>query len=273
MTTLNDCTFSGNTAVIRGGGVASYAGTMSLTNCTISGNSITGTANETGYGGGLWADGTTTLTNCTVSANYASRIGGGLMVGDTGTMILGNNIVAGNTTVNGESDVVTIVGTVDSDGYNLIGITTNVAFTTAKHDQFTNSGTPINPDLGALGNNGGPTQTMALLTGSRAIDKGSNSISGLTIPTTDERGACAHRPGSTPGSPSTSAPTRPARRTWSPARPTRAMSARSAPRSAGPTSTPTSTRPISPAPPPIRSRSTRRAPSRRRKRSRSRTAP
>ena len=48
---------------------------------------------------------------------------------------------------------------------------------------------PKNPLLAALGNFGGPTQTMALLTGSPAIDAGANSITGLTIPTTDQRGA------------------------------------------------------------------------------------
>ena len=43
--------------------------------------------------------------------------------------------------------------------------------------------------LGPLQNNGGPTLTEALLPGSPAIDAGSNSISGLTVPTTDQRGA------------------------------------------------------------------------------------
>ena len=53
-----------------------------------------------------------------------------------------------------------------------------------------------NPGLApALGNNGGPTnqgvalQTIALVAGSPAINAGANLIGGVTIPTTDERGA------------------------------------------------------------------------------------
>ena len=51
---------------------------------------------------------------------------------------------------------------------------------------------PLNPMLGALANNGGPTQTMALLPGSPAIDAGSNALAvdanGNPL-TTDQRGA------------------------------------------------------------------------------------
>src|SRR5207244_1169013 len=43
-----------------------------------------------------------------------------------------------------------------------------------------------NPGLGALANNGGPTQTIALLAGSSAIDKGSNTF--VSAGTTDQRG-------------------------------------------------------------------------------------
>ena len=60
-------TISGNTAV-NGGGIANGGpDTLSLTNDTITGNSVTGT------GGGLYDNGTTTLTDCTVSGNSAIR--------------------------------------------------------------------------------------------------------------------------------------------------------------------------------------------------------
>ncbi len=45
-------------------------------------------------------------------------------------------------------------------------------------------GTPDDPRLDTLADNGGPTQTMALLTGSPAIDAGNNE----TCATTDQRG-------------------------------------------------------------------------------------
>ena len=46
-----------------------------------------------------------------------------------------------------------------------------------------------NPEVGLLGNYGGPTLTVPLLLGSPAIDAGSNSINGIVVPTGDQRGA------------------------------------------------------------------------------------
>ena len=129
------------------------------------------------------------LTICTVSANSATAVGG-LMVGDRRNDDPQRQIVAGNITVNGEFDVHHPSASAHSEGNNLIG-TASTGFHQAANT--TNSSIvrhlPADQPRPGLGNNGGPTQTMALLTGSRAIDKGSNSISGLTIPTTDERGA------------------------------------------------------------------------------------
>src|SRR5207244_2459322 len=50
-------------------------------------------------------------------------------------------------------------------------------------------GAPLDPKLGPLGNNGGPTWTMALLPGSPAIDAGDDAL--LSAPfnlATDQRG-------------------------------------------------------------------------------------
>jgi hypothetical protein len=49
---------------------------------------------------------------------------------------------------------------------------------------------PINPKLGPLAENGGPTQTMALLSGSPAIDAGTASVA----PATDQRGVSRESP-------------------------------------------------------------------------------
>ena len=62
-------------------------------------------------------------------------------------------------------------------GHNLIGVydpTVAKGLSTANGDQLGTLASPINPLLGSLANNGGPTQTVALLTGSPAIDAGNN---------------------------------------------------------------------------------------------------
>jgi trimeric autotransporter adhesin len=100
--------------------------------------------------------GTVTLTNCTVSGNTGTA--GGSVYIEGGTATLTNTIVAGNTggDVNG--------GVAPTITNCLIG---------------------SNPLLTPLGDYGGPTQNMALLPGSPAINAGT---SGAGIPTTDQRG-------------------------------------------------------------------------------------
>src|SRR5205085_12129233 len=84
------------------------------------------------------------------------------------------------------------VGSIASGGYNLLGDNSGCSFTAASGDQVGTSGSPINPQLGPLANNGGPTQTHALVGGSPAIDAGNPA--GCTdqnnvAVTTDQRGA------------------------------------------------------------------------------------
>jgi hypothetical protein len=67
-----------------------------------------------------------------------------------------------------------------SSGYNLIGGGDATAFFNKRSDQ---RGIP-DPGLGLLINNGGPTQTHAVLKGSRTIDRG--AVNGC--PKTDQRG-------------------------------------------------------------------------------------
>ena len=186
---LTDCTISGNSGYYGGGGVASFGGTMSLTNCTLTDNS------QTGYGGGggggvLSNSGTTNLTDCTVSGNSSVLGGGGLCSGlgySVPTFNLTDTIIAGNTDPSGASDILATSNV--SGSYNLIGtggsggladgVDGNIVLTSLS-------------DLGlaALGNYGGPTQTMALLPGSAAIGAGVVAdYPGTSTPvTTDQRG-------------------------------------------------------------------------------------
>jgi hypothetical protein len=189
------------------GGVANY-GTVALTDCAISGNLST-------TGGGVYNDGTATLTDCTISGNSAETAGGienakssslslvactvsnnlidfpsGGGVNNNGTATLTDTIVAGNYDgtefANGSEVPTDIIGTV-SGTYNLIGIGGSGGLSNgSNHNIVLSSLTSLG--LAPLGNYGGPTQTMALLPGSAAIGAGTASASGVSIPSTDQRG-------------------------------------------------------------------------------------
>ncbi|MBI5032175.1 MAG: hypothetical protein HZB51_16720 [Chloroflexi bacterium] len=153
-----------------GGGIDNATGTLTLQNSTISGN----TSNL--YGGGLINhEGTLSATFVTVSNNSASTIGGGIYITGTVTDTLSsltNTIIAnsmGQDCVN-ESSSITLAGTLIED---------NTCSPTLSGD----------PNLGPLQNNGGATETHALLSGSLAIDQILSGVNGCgTTFTTDQRG-------------------------------------------------------------------------------------
>jgi predicted outer membrane repeat protein len=177
--TLNllDSALTDNSA--NGGGGVDNPGTATFTNSTFTGNSATG------QGGGIQSEGTLTLVDDTIAANSVAGAGdgGGLDV-TAGSAILGNTIVALNTNGSGASD---ISGRV-SGSYNLIGAGGSGGLTNGSSGNQTNV-TSSQLNLAPLGAYGGPTETMALQMGSIAIDAGATTISGLTVPNIDQRGA------------------------------------------------------------------------------------
>ncbi len=209
--TLSDSTVSGNQAGGLGGGL-SNAGTASLTNATIAGN--TGVS-----AGGVLNTGTLTVVNGTIAENHIASGGtGGGLYSQFGTATLYNTIVASNTAgaSNKASDAAGSLALTSAN--NLFGTGGSAGLSTFNSNQIN----VATPDLGPLANNGGPTETIALLTGSLAIDHGSNAIPGVSVPTTDQRGALRGPAGVDAGAePSTSVPTRRAPRISSPRRPTR----------------------------------------------------
>ena len=167
--TLTDCTISGNSAVI-GGGIDNYGGGAILTNCTISGNSA---------GGGIANYGNATLTNCTISGNSACDIA------TEGNMTLNNTIVADSP--NGQD----IYWSFGGHNYNVSGhnnlIDGSASYSGGLINGVDGNIVGANAMLAPLGNYGGPTQTMALLPGSPAIDAGNTALI-PTGTTTDQRG-------------------------------------------------------------------------------------
>jgi predicted outer membrane repeat protein len=89
--TMSNCNVSGNSATSygRGGGGIYNSGTITITNTIISGN--------TAYdGGGIFNSGTLTISASTVTKNSASGKGGGIYNDFTGTITLINTKVSGN---------------------------------------------------------------------------------------------------------------------------------------------------------------------------------
>lgn len=155
---LKNSTLSGNSAA-RGGGVNNFAGTLTIEFSTITRNDA---PFDEGSGVSTWADTNTTLTR------------------------VRSSIIAGN--LNTDVDVFpgTFPPTFFSLGYNLIGDGDGAQFFLAAGDQrFV-----ANPLLGPLADNGGPTQTHALVSGSPAIDAGDPAAApGINgVPQFDQRG-------------------------------------------------------------------------------------
>jgi hypothetical protein len=164
--TLTNCTLAANSADYFGGGI-NNSGTVTLTNSTLATNSAS-------YGGGVFNGGTVTLTNSTLATNSADGYGGG--IDNAGTVTVANTIIAGNTAGSDGPDV--FFQAVTSQGYNLIG-------NPSGGSGFIGTDLlSVNPLLGSLQDNGGPTQTMALLPGSPAID----AADAASAPANDQRG-------------------------------------------------------------------------------------
>lgn len=177
------CTLSNNTTRPSGGnGGAIFIGTqnsLNVTNSTLSNNSAST------YGGAIQNLGTLQVSNSTLSGNTVAAsngLGGGIFQDpSSGNTNIKSSIVAWNTAPTGPD----VSGTYTSSGFNLIRIADgSIGFTNGvNNDQVGSNGSPLDPKLEMdpsntnnplLKDNGGPTQTVALLCGSPAIDQGTS---------------------------------------------------------------------------------------------------
>lgn len=181
MMTITNSTISGNITHFENGAGINNSGTMTITNSTISGNSAGEEA-----GGGIFNVGTLTMMNITVCYNTSyggSPGGGGNGIYNHGGTVNGKNcIIAANGDVRIMGSELDFTGTLTSQGYNLIGTDAGLTINPAAGDQIGTFASPIDPKLGPLQDNGGPTFTHAPFDGSPAIDKGGTGIN------SDQRG-------------------------------------------------------------------------------------
>lgn len=186
-----------------GGAIFNEAGSVSIINSTVTGNSAgggSGGAGNTyggspgsGLGGGLFNhNGILTINNSTFADNTASsKLGSSVFnLGDfrsnttdsTEASATINNTIIGQSTTDGEDFTGGVASSLFGDGTNTTAGSGNLI---RKSSGF--AGTVVSTDdpmLAALANNGGPTQTRALAANSPAIDKGNVSVATPT----DQRG-------------------------------------------------------------------------------------
>ena len=168
--TSNNGGNAGTAGTATGGGISILFGTTSavISNVTIASNSATGGA---GAAGGISNSGHANGTSTAAGA----ATGGGLnsTVAATVTSVV-STLFAGNTAATGPDSN----GPVTSQGFNLLSNSTGSTGFTVASDIIN-----VDPKIDTLKDNGGPTFTHALLTGSPALDKGSAGAL-----TTDQRG-------------------------------------------------------------------------------------
>ncbi|NWJ48723.1 MAG: hypothetical protein HXX08_22930, partial [Chloroflexi bacterium] len=174
--TVTNSTLYGNSAQQQGGAIENF-GTVTINNSTLYGNSAVG-------GGAIFNWGGVTISNSTLYGNSATNSGGAID-NNSGTVTISNSTLYDNSTTNSGGAIynwstVTLQnsllqgnkicfnssGSITDNGYNLEAEALG-SYTCGF------SGTSINTTdakLGTPGNNGGVTNTVALLSGSPAID-------------------------------------------------------------------------------------------------------
>jgi CSLREA domain-containing protein len=186
--TIRDSLISGNQAVgamggqATGGGVATFMGaTMAIENTTIVSNealSNNTTLAQSALAGGASLGGAGSILNVTFSANSSLKTAAGAVDGVAGNLTASGSVSVRNTIVTAgvADDAATAdCGEVNSQGGNVMP----PACAPGPADR-----TATNVILGPLADNGGQTDTLALLASSPAIDAGI----GCPPPSTDQRG-------------------------------------------------------------------------------------
>ena len=189
--TIEESLFVNNQAISNNGGRAGQGGAIWSTEATLVIKNSTFTQNDAsnavnlpgddwhrGFGGAIRTNDNTTILNSTIANNTAGFVGGGL----AGNANVKNTIIANNTGGNAWDIQQNCTVVVTNQGGNI----QYPQKTTGNWNDYEcfGSQTAVNPQLMALGDYGGPTQTMALPASSPAVDGGVNN----GCPSTDQRG-------------------------------------------------------------------------------------
>ncbi|MBR9921522.1 MAG: T9SS type A sorting domain-containing protein [Bacteroidetes bacterium] len=209
--TITEVAIDGNVATGSGadqggGGIFNAGGTIEISASTISNNEVNGMGSGAGIhndadgmvmlsystvsgnmsatsGGGITNTGSLNVNASTITANSADTDGGGFFQTDaSNAAAFSSTIIAGNM-ANGSGQDVSGMGTITSNGYNLIGEDDGAVFTAQTTDIEGSAGDAVDANLAPLADNGGTTQTHALNCPSPAIDAGDEADNG-----TDQRG-------------------------------------------------------------------------------------
>ncbi|HET9317550.1 MAG TPA: Calx-beta domain-containing protein, partial [Vicinamibacteria bacterium] len=187
---IQDCTFQGNSSPGDAGAVLAQLGPLTVTGSTFSGNS----ANN---GAGIYINqGPSTITNSTFSGNTATNVGGGVFAGNSNVTysyvtIAGNQANAAGGGISWGGGSATLRGSIVASNTGGGGQCSQALANGGFNVQFPGPATcaagalVADPLLGALANNGGPTQTRAIGAASPARDL---VTSGCPPPATDQRG-------------------------------------------------------------------------------------
>ena len=186
--TIIGSVFYNNFANTDGGGLSNEGGSVTIMNSTFSGNST----NRNGAGlANHSSTAVMNLTHLTIINNIANLDGGagdggGLSHGNGATTNIANTIIINNDDTNSTTTDDCSVGgatTLTSGGYNMLANGTGCGSLSQPSDFTTTA-----PGLDVLQNNGGNTDTHALLGNSPAIDRIPNGLNGCgSTYTTDQR--------------------------------------------------------------------------------------
>ena len=213
--TIKNCYITDNQTGSNGGAIDVFQSTINILNSTLSGNSgfhggavytddatvvvsnstfYNNTSDNSGscYGGGLYLkNSSNTIKFSTICENSCGQSTGGGLDIDGGTLSIQNSIIANNLANGSAQDFENYNGTVTDNGYNIVEITTGFTWNASGDitgNQANLFGTAKATQI--LADNGGSTETLALESGSVAIDAGAWDAS----LTTDQRNFLRENP-------------------------------------------------------------------------------